>query len=195
MDPATAVAIATASLGVVNELLGNAFHANYSISGAVTNLSGHSLDIIEGIKTHHGQYNEPPVSLTACPKTAQAINTVSTHLSVVTIDSTGARCSEAVWGYTFQRDHLTYQVCLYLKHGKHVEAGCAIWEKGRHVKGQDYDAKIKSGSDAVRMLHCIRKNEAQTEYSKDGAAKSLTGGGLKVSFSSGKKMIFKIENA
>ena len=99
--------------------------------------------------------------------------------------------AEAVFGYEFQMDKTTYQLCFYLKHGHQIESGSALWIKNQDVDGQDYSSKIHKAAES--LIHTIQKGKPQTSYSKNGEGASVIVDGIKVSHSSGESFQFLIE--
>ena len=189
--------VVSAATGVADTLLGLINVPSYSIAAAVVNLTPIELPLIHGIHTHHGQYNTAPVKLFKVPESAdEETNEHHDNISVVEIDSAGAAASEAVWGYEFEYNGRILRLCLYAKHGKQVEGGCALWEKGQKVGDEDYDSKIHKAAES--LIHTMQKGRDQTAYSRNGEATTLDEAekyGLKISFSSGKKFTFFIELA
>lgn len=173
---------------VFNKILGQ----GYPIAAAVVNGTNYHMRLIPGIHTHHGQYTESPApTLGPLPSTEEDEKTIHHNIMAVGMKSVGASASEAIFGYEFEKDGKTYQLCFYLKHGHHLESGSALWEKNQKVNNENYSDKIHKAAES--LIHTIQKNKSQTSYSKDGEGTSVTVDGIKVSHSSGETLQFIIE--
>ncbi|MGR5076565.1 hypothetical protein [Photobacterium swingsii] len=193
-DPVADIATEVAS-DLLKELFGPMVSMGHPIAAAVVNATKYHMTLIPDIHTHHGQYTQAPNStLGVLPVSAEEEKSV--HKNIVTvgmksvISGTGG-VAEAIFGYEFQKEGVTYQLCFYLKHGHHLEAGAALWRKGEKVHGEDYSKKIHKAAES--LIHTIQKNRPQTSYSKDGEGASVTVDKIKVSHSSGEMFQFLIE--
>lgn len=192
-DPAIIAAGITVATQLLTDLA-KSLTGTYDVGCAIVNGTKSELKLIGGIKEHHGQYtNPPPSTLAPLPDDVKKEEEIHSNIELAALTSVGAACSEAIFGFDYDISESTYRVCFYLKHGKHIEAGCAIWKKGSEVDGEDYDGKIDNSAES--LIHTIQKERSQTAYSKDGEGATISECGIKVSFSSGHTVRFVIEDA
>lgn len=188
-------AIIAAGMTVAADLLQKAIAGgivHHDIATAVVNGTGYHMTLIDGIHTHHGQYTQAPEpTMGPLPLTEAEERTVHQNIILVQMKGAGAGAAEAVFGYEYVKLGKTYQLCFYIKHGHHLEAGAALWVKGTKVDGEDYSSKIHKAAES--LIHTIQKNRPQTSYSKDGEGASVIVDGVKVSHSSGESFTFLIE--
>mmetsp|Transcript_8437 Transcript_8437/g.19146 ORF Transcript_8437/g.19146 Transcript_8437/m.19146 type:complete len:287 (+) Transcript_8437:142-1002(+) len=187
VTPETATLIA-AGVSIASDWLKSIQLASHSIAAGVVNGTPILMRSITGIHTHHGQYQKAPTDMGPLPATEDEEKQFHDNIVFVQIDGAGAGAAEAIFGWEFDYKDKSLRLCLYAKHGHHVEAGAAIWEEGGDT---DYDDKIQKSAES--LIHTMQKHGDQTVYSKDGEFASMSKFGLLIRFSSGKTFTVTIE--
>ena len=160
---------------VVGQLVGkllNQEEGAYDIGAVIVNNSDAVLENDVPIKLHHGQSRKPQAY--SLPPHDGDDTTESWKKSITEVfwTSIGAACSEGIIVYTAENNAV--RIAIYLKHGKNVECGIAIWEPGKKVNDEDYDEKIKPHSDGSSLIHTIQKGRPQTIYCKNNESGSTS---------------------
>lgn len=180
IDPAIIAAGIAVADSLAKQALGS---GKYDIAASLLNGTPYELTSIPYIKVHHGQYTmAPTVAVEPVPDSVAEEEKFHYNIGLASMKSTGASCSEALFGYELVKNGTKYQTCYYIKHGHSLESGSCVWEKGKKVNGKDYQAMLKGDAiDLIKHIQKVGTNKLwQTTFSKKGATVENSSCGFKI---------------